>query len=71
MRFVFFGNNRVGLETLRYLTERGDEIVGLVVHAPGRERFRDEIVSVSGLPANRVWEPRPFGSQRLLRLSAD
>jgi len=58
MRIVFFGNNRVGLETLRYLTERGDEIVGLVVHAPERARFRDEIMSVSGLPANRVWEAK-------------
>jgi methionyl-tRNA formyltransferase len=57
MRFVFFGNNRVGLETLRYLMERGDEIVGLVIHASDRARFRDEIVSVSGLPADRVWEP--------------
>ena len=56
MRFIFFGNNRVGLETLRYLTERGDEIVGLVIHASDRARFRDEIVGVSGLPADRVWE---------------
>jgi methionyl-tRNA formyltransferase len=56
MRIVFFGNNRVGLETLRYLSERGDEIVGLVVHAPDRSRYRDEIMSVAGLPADQVWE---------------
>ena len=58
MRIVFFGNNRVGLETLRYLTERGDEIVGLVVHAPDRSWSRDEIVSVAGLPADQVWDAK-------------
>jgi methionyl-tRNA formyltransferase len=56
MRVVFFGNNRIGLETLQYLIDRGDEIVGLVVHSPERSRYRDEIVGVAGLPADRVWK---------------
>ena len=56
MRIVFFGNNRVGLETLQYLMDRDDEVVGLVVHPAGRSRFRNEIVSASGLPSDRVWE---------------
>ena len=56
MRVVFFGNHRVGLDTLRYLAERGDEIVGLIVHSPERARFRDEIVRASGLPPDRIWD---------------
>lgn len=56
MRVVFFGNNRVGLKTIQYLVNRGDEIVGLVVHESDRARCREQILDASGLPSNKVWE---------------
>ncbi len=50
MRIVFFGNNETAANVLRWLVERGDEIVGLVVHPRGRARNTAEILA--SIPPN-------------------
>lgn len=56
MRIVFFGNNRVGLNVLRWLRSNGEEIVALGVHPPARQRLRAEIVETAGVAAEQVFE---------------
>jgi methionyl-tRNA formyltransferase len=53
MRIVYFANNRVGLDVLRWLSARED-VVAVVVHPSDRARLRAEIVAAAGLPPERV-----------------
>ena len=55
MRIVYFANNRVGLEVLRYLTGTEDEIVALVTHPDEKARNGQELIDLSGLPAERIF----------------
>lgn len=54
MKFVYLANGRLGFEILRWLMEREDQPVGLVVHPCERGKFRDQIVEVSRLPKELV-----------------
>ena len=54
MKFIYFGNGWLGLEILRWLMERGDQPVGLVVHPQEGQRNRDEICEISGLPNDLI-----------------
>lgn len=75
MRVLYFANNIVGLDVLRLLRAKGDDIVGLVVHPSERSRFRDEIIQAAGLPESRVFEGntlrRPEIVERLGTLEAE
>ncbi len=55
MRILYLGNNRVGLEVLRWLRTRGENIVGLVVHPPERQKYGHEIVAASGLEERAIF----------------
>lgn len=55
MRILYLGNNWVGLEVLKWLKGRGDEIAGLVVHPPEQQRHAEAIVQASGVPSPRVF----------------
>ncbi len=56
MRIIFLGNNRVALETLRWLKGQDVEIVALVIHPQEKQRLTDELVALADLPASRVIE---------------
>ncbi len=56
MRIVFFGNNWLGWQVARWLRERGETIVGAVLHPPRRRRFGEELLDVLGLDAFRVFD---------------
>ena len=75
MRVLYFANNRVGLDVLRCLRAQGDDIAGLVVHPPGRSRFRDEMIEAAGLPDGCVFDGdmlrRPEVVERLAGLDAE
>jgi methionyl-tRNA formyltransferase len=67
MRIVYFANNKVGLESLKYLRSRNDaDIVGLVLHPNDRARFRDELISESGLPADKVFDGSNLRSPEII-----
>src|SRR5258705_11044849 len=54
MRVACFANNRVGLEVVRTLAERG-ELVALVVHPEDARRFGPEILAAASLPPDQVF----------------
>jgi methionyl-tRNA formyltransferase len=56
LNYIFFGNNRVALEALRWLVRRGQPPVALVVHAPEKAKYRDDLIAVAGLPGERVFD---------------
>lgn len=56
MRYVFLGNGKLALDVLRWLVEKGEPPVGLVVHPPDRARQRDDLISAAGLDADYVRE---------------
>src|SRR5438105_11217012 len=56
MRIVYFANNRVGLEVLRWLRARGEDVVALVVHPHEQQRLRGDIEALADLPRDRVFE---------------
>jgi methionyl-tRNA formyltransferase len=46
MRIVCLCNNWLGLQTLEWLKQRGENIVALIVHPPERSKYGSEILSV-------------------------
>jgi methionyl-tRNA formyltransferase len=49
VRILYLANNRLGLEVLKWLRDRGEVIAGLVVHPPDRGKFAEDIGAASGL----------------------
>ncbi|MFX0142252.1 MAG: methionyl-tRNA formyltransferase [Candidatus Hodarchaeota archaeon] len=54
LKIIFFGNNRVALEVLKYLKQEKENIVGLVVHPDSRAKYKSEILEV--FPKKVVFE---------------
>jgi methionyl-tRNA formyltransferase len=44
MRILFLGNNWVGWQVVKWLKEQNEQIVGLVIHPPEKQKYGDEIV---------------------------
>jgi methionyl-tRNA formyltransferase len=56
MRILLFANNWVGWQVARWLKERGDNLVGLVVHPPHMRKYGEEILKTVGLPEDRIFD---------------
>ncbi|MFC1961610.1 methionyl-tRNA formyltransferase [Chloroflexota bacterium] len=73
MRILYLANNRVGYQVLSWLKEQGEEVVGLVIHPEGRQKFAREILEAAALPPDKVYygtqlnEPDTLRSLRGLR----
>ena len=59
MRLLLLLNNWNGWEVAKWLRQRDEDIVGLVLNNPDDQRFRDEILAALDMPSERVW----LGSQ--------
>ncbi|OHE25690.1 MAG: hypothetical protein A3J94_16095 [Syntrophus sp. RIFOXYC2_FULL_54_9] len=55
MRIILFLNNWGGWQVARWLRERNEDIVGLVVQPESDERFARQIQDALNLPVDRVW----------------
>ena len=55
MRILYLGNNRLGWQVLRWLRQRDEEIVALVLHPERRRAYGEEILRAAALPADRVF----------------
>lgn len=49
------GNNLIGWQVLEWLKHHNEEIVGLVLHPKGQQKYGNEILESSGLSNNCVF----------------
>jgi methionyl-tRNA formyltransferase len=56
MRILFLGNNWVGWQIIHWLCERNEQIVGLVVHPPGKRKYGAEIVDSARMDPDHVFD---------------
>lgn len=74
LRILFLGNNWVGWQVARWLREREEEIVGLVVHPPHKRKYGEEIIGSLNLEPQKVFDgsllhqPETLESIRTLRV---
>ncbi|MCB2198749.1 formyl transferase [bacterium] len=75
MRILFLGNNRVGLETLRYLQMQGEELVGLVLHPEEMRKCGPELIETASVPGDALFQAKslrdPDVLERIRDLKAD
>jgi len=55
MRILFFGNNRAAWRVLAWLSLQKEEIAGIVLHPPLKQKFTDEMVSLVDPGKTRVF----------------
>ena len=55
MKFMYFANNKLALNVLKWLIEGDDELVGLAIHPNTKQKYANEIVALSKLPSNRIF----------------
>jgi len=61
LNYIFLGNNRIALETLRWLVQQDQPPVALVLHPKEKGKYRDEMVAVAKLPPERVFDGSTLG----------
>lgn len=71
MRIIFFGNNWVGYQILKWLKTEGEDIVGMVLHPPDKCKFGEEMRAASGLSASVIFDATGLRSQETIRSIAE
>ncbi|MCK4658014.1 MAG: formyl transferase [Phycisphaerae bacterium] len=66
MRIVFLGNNWVAWQVAHWLREQGEQIVGLVIHPPGKRKYVDEIISSTRVRPAEVFDGARLGEPEIL-----
>jgi methionyl-tRNA formyltransferase len=61
MRILYLGNNWLGWKVLSWLTEQGEDVVGMVVHPPGKQKYTEEMRAASGLSDDRIFVATDLG----------
>jgi methionyl-tRNA formyltransferase len=56
MRILFLGNNWVGWQVAKWLTERGENIVGLVVHPLEKQKYGNEITESTRVEPTHIFD---------------
>lgn len=70
MRVLFLGNNWVAWQIALWLREQGEEIVGLVLHAPDRRKYEKEIISAAGVAPAQIFDGTRLTEAEALRAIA-
>lgn len=55
MRILYMANNWIGWQVLKWLKERGENIIGLVIHPSQKQKYFDEIMEVADLADDRIF----------------
>lgn len=56
MKILLFANNRVGWHVAEWLQTAGEQIIGLVLHPPERQRYGNEIRNALELPPEDIFD---------------
>lgn len=65
MRILLMANNWGGWRVTRWLADRGEQIVGLVVHPVDTSKWRDEIVSACYVPDGALFDADTLDSAKV------
>ncbi len=75
MKVLFLGNNWVAWQILRWLRERDEPIVGLVIHPPAKRKFGDEMIHAAQVSPEHIFDGsrlhEPSTLDRIQALGAD
>lgn len=66
MKIFLLANNKVGLEVAEYLIARGENIVGLSIHPPEKQRFAAEIIATCNLPKEFIFQATDLRDPKIL-----
>lgn len=64
-RIIFAGNNQIAVDTLKFLKKQPVTVVGLVIHPIGFAKKRRELIRVSQLPPERIFQGDLVNSERI------
>jgi methionyl-tRNA formyltransferase len=71
MRIIYFGNNRLGYQILKWLKEQDENIIGLVIHPVKNRKYGDEIVSSSGLGQTVIFDGSRLNDIKVIKAIRD
>lgn len=55
MRILYLANNWVGWQFLQWLTQNGENIVGLVIHPEAKQKYGSEIITAANLSKDCIF----------------
>lgn len=55
MKILFFGNNKLALETVKWLRDNKETISALVIHPEEKQKFAAEIIDAAGVGNDRIF----------------
>ncbi|MDD5529879.1 MAG: formyltransferase family protein [bacterium] len=55
MKILYMGNNYVGYEIIRWLSDKKENIVGLVIHPKENEKYTKDMIKVSGVKKENIF----------------
>jgi len=67
MRILFLGNNWVAWNVLEYLRGYGEDIVGLVIHPEPKQKYTRELITISGLPDDKVFDGASLREKKIVK----
>ncbi len=56
MRILYMANSWLGWQILRWLKTEGEDIIGLVIHPPSKQKYVEDILDIADLPSDRVFD---------------
>ena len=71
MRILYLGNNRVGWKILSWLKTQGEEIVGLVIHPPNKQKFASELIDTAGLSESHIFDGSQLRNPKVISKISD
>jgi len=66
MRILYLGNNWLGWQILKWLKEQGEEIAGLAIHPPRKQKYASEIRQVANLPSDKIFDGAKLNDPELI-----
>ncbi len=67
MRIVCLANNWVGWQVVSWLRSVGEEVVGLVIHPEGKQKYAKELLGAAALPEARVFDGSRLQDETVLQ----
>ena len=56
MNILFCGNNWLAWKILSWLKSKNENIVGVVIHPPGKQKYVDNILKSADLPDSLIFD---------------